>query len=296
MIDALELAGAAGDMVIDRIAARLTEAGAANGRTEAAALVEAFGREGPALDAAVDRCVAGEPVGLVLGRARFCGLSLEVMPGTLAPRAETEMLANRAIETLRSVIALNETVRLGNADGPLVVDMCCGVGNIALAIATHVPTAMVHAADLTEACVATAARNVERLGLGARVMVHRGDLFGAVEGYVAKGTVDVIACNPPYISTSRLAGDRAPLLAHEPREAFDAGPYGLGIHQRVIREAPAYLAPRGWLMFEFGAGQAKQISLLFDRSKQFGPVSFVRDEAGVERVAYAQRKESESNS
>ena len=42
-----------------------------------------------------------------------------------------------------------------------------------------------------------------------------------------EGTIDVVVCNPPYISTGRLAGDRAALLEHEPREAFDGGPYGL---------------------------------------------------------------------
>jgi release factor glutamine methyltransferase len=94
-------------------------------------------------------------------------------------------------------------------------------------------------------------------------------------------------CNPPYISSGRLTGDRAPLLRHEPREAFDAGPYGLSIHQRLVTEAARYLRRDGWLLCEFGSGQAKQIKILFDRSRRYAGVRMIPDDAGEERVAAA---------
>ena len=117
------------------------------------------------------------------------------------------------------------------------------------ALGTHAPidwsNAHVWAADLTGPCVETAKRNASALGLQSRVTVVQGDLFAALAGLQLEGTVDVIVCNPPYISTGRLAADRASLLKHEPREAFDAGPYGLAIHQRVVKAAPVFLKPGG---------------------------------------------------
>ncbi len=73
----------------------------------------------------------------------------------------------------------------------------------------------------------------------------------------------MIVCNPPYISTGRLSKDRAVLLEREPVQAFDGGPYGLSIHQRVLSDAPRVLRLDGKLLFEFGLGQDRQLALLF---------------------------------
>jgi methylase of polypeptide subunit release factors len=95
--------------------------------------------------------------------------------------------------------------------------------------------------------------------------------------------------NPPYISTGRLEGDRAHLLDGEPREAFDGGPYGISIHQRLAAEAPAFLKPGGWLAFEFGGGQERQVLALMTRARAYGPVELVNDAEGRPRVACAQK-------
>ena len=110
-------------------------------------------------------------------------------------------------------------------------------------------------------------RNVEHLGLGDRVEVCQGDLFAGLADQGLEGTIDIVVCNPPYISSGRLAGDRAELLEHEPREAFDGGPYGLSIHQRVMADAPRFLKPGGWLLMEFGLGQHRQVKILLDRTQ-----------------------------
>ncbi|MEB0160977.1 hypothetical protein QN405_25495, partial [Pseudomonas sp. AH2 (2023)] len=86
-----------------------------------------------------------------------------------------------------------------------------------------------------------------------------------------------------------LEHERASLLEHEPRAAFDAGPYGLAIHQRVIKEAVELLTPNGFLLFEFGLGQERQMTALFTRSKRYRDVRFVTNADGAPRVAVAQR-------
>ncbi|MGO4620496.1 class I SAM-dependent methyltransferase [Ensifer sp. 2YAB10] len=206
------------------------------------------------------------------------GVELELAPDVLVPREETELLGRKAVSVLADRPA-----------APTVIDMCCGSGNLALGIANEVPSARVWGADLTDSTVALARRNVDRLQTGARVSIRQGDLFGAFEGDNLEGTVDMIVCNPPYISTGRLEGDRAHLLESEPREAFDGGPYGISIHQRLIRDAVAFLKPGGWLLFEFGEGQDRQAAALLSRIKTYEPVTFATDRDGKPRVAIVRK-------
>jgi release factor glutamine methyltransferase len=213
------------------------------------------------------------------GRVPFMGLELGVAPGALIPREETELLGRAALAAIRQAPAARARV----------IDMCCGSGNLACAIAHHAPLCEVWASDLTDGCVEVARRNVERLGLSGRVRVLQGDLFQGLAGAALEGAVDVIVCNPPYISGKRLEGDRAALLEHEPREAFDGGPYGLSIHQRVLAEAPAFLRPGGALLFEVGLGQDRQVAALFRRARIYEDIRVVPDASGQGRVVCGRR-------
>jgi release factor glutamine methyltransferase len=205
------------------------------------------------------------------------GIELLVAPGALVPRAETELLGRTALAVLQHLAV----------PAPRVIDMCCGSGNLACGIAYHAPSAVIWASDLTDACAEMARRNVERLGLSDRISVRQGDLFDGLHDMGLTGKIDVIVCNPPYISAKRLDGDRAELLRHEPRVAFDGGPYGLSIHQRVMRDAPRFLRPGGTLLFEIGLGQHRQVESLFRRAQAYGDVKFATDDGGSPRVAYA---------
>jgi release factor glutamine methyltransferase len=210
---------------------------------------------------------------LASGTQTFLGVVLACGPGALVPRPETELLGRTAIDKIRG---LGRPAR--------VIDMCCGAGNLAAAIAVHVPDARVWASDLTDGCVMWARRNVEALNLTDRVTVAQGDLFAGLASAELDGSIDVIVCNPPYISTGRLQTDRAALLEHEPREAFDAGPYGLSVHQRVVREAGRFLRAGGWLLFEIGLGQERQVKALFDRARTYEDLELAPDATGAIRV------------
>jgi release factor glutamine methyltransferase len=200
--------------------------------------------------------------------ARFMDVELLVERGVLVPRAETELLGATALE----VMPVNARI----------IDMCCGSGNLACALASRSPNSRVWASDLTDACVSLARKNAAHTGVAERVSVVQGDLFSGLKDLV--GTIDLIVCNPPYISQAKLAGERAGLLANEPREAFDGGPYGLSIHQRVVREALPFLKPGGWLLFEVGLGQERQVKMLFDRTRAYEDMRTVANAAGEVRV------------
>lgn len=208
----------------------------------------------------------------------FMNVTIQLSPDVLVPREETEILGRAAIDIL-----------LGRTGRPWVIDMCCGSGNLACAVAAAVRPAAIWACDLTDSCVALARRNVEGLDLADRVQVCQGDLFAPLDRDRFGGRIDLVMCNPPYISTARLANEKGYLLREEPREAFDGGPYGLSIHQRIIATALDYLAPGGSIALEFGEGQEKQIASLFRRAGGYGKPRYLADEAGVPRAAVAQK-------
>jgi len=252
---------------------------------EAAYLVEVASRAGQAgqreraLEFAARRG-RGELLGHVLGVVRFMGVELLTDPDCLVPRRETEIVGRAAVRQLKA---------LDNA-APRVIDMCCGAGNLGCGIATQLPGARVWAADLTPGCVALARRNLQHVGVGERAEVHQGDLFAPLRDRGLEHSMDLVVCNPPYISSGRLGAERAELLAHEPREAFDGGPYGLTIHQRVLHDALEFLRPGGWLMFEFGLGQDRQLKLLFGRTRgAYVDIGWEQDAQGGARAAVARK-------
>lgn len=271
--------------LFDEITIILERGGVANAATEAERIVQAAKTSAPtdqegAARAMAERRAAGAPLDYVIGHKVFLGVNLIVAEGALAPREETELLGNTALDTIRS----------SGSAMPKVIDMCCGSGNLGCAIAHHVPAVRVWASDLTDGCIAVTRRNVEHVGVSERVVVAQGDLFAGFAGLDLEGLIDVVVCNPPYISQGKLATDRAELLEHEPREAFDGGPYGLSIQQRVVKEALPFLRPGGTLLFEIGLGQERQVKMLFDRSKEYEDIRLVANAAGEVRVVSGRKR------
>lgn len=270
----------------DDIAAILRGAKIANAVAEADRIVRAAQSSNPTGHEDEARKIAGRrakgvPLAYAVGHQMFMGVELIAAEGALAPREETELLGNSALEVARA----------SGSAAPRLIDMCCGSGNLACAIAIHLAGAKVWASDLTDGCIAVTRRNVMKLGIADRVVVAQGDLFAALAGFRLEGTINVVVCNPPYISQGRLATDRAELLEYEPREAFDGGPYGLSIQQRVIKEALAFLRPGGTLLFEIGLGQDRQVKSLFDRAKAYTDIRSVANVAGEVRVVSGRKRD-----
>lgn len=271
--------------LLDEVAAILGRGGIADPAAEADRIVRAAKTSAPAdheraARAMAQRRAAGAPLAYVTGYEVFMGVELIAAEGALAPREETELLGNTALKALRT----------SGFAAPRVIDMCCGSGNLACVIAHYLPGARVWASDLTDGCIAVTRRNVEHVGVADRITVAQGDLFAGLEGFNLKGSIDAVVCNPPYISQGKLATDRAVLLEHEPREAFDGGPYGLSIHQRVVKEALAFLRPGGALLFEIGLGQDRQVRILFDRTKAYEDIKLVTNAAGEVRVVSGRKR------
>jgi release factor glutamine methyltransferase len=233
------------------------------------------------LDTLLQHRLDGVPLAHLTGRQQFLGLELLVGPDALIPRRETELLAQAAIDLLLA--------RPLHAPPPLVVDVCTGSGNVAVAIAARVPAARVLCADLSEGAVELARQNVAQLGVTGQVQVRCGDLLAPFSDPELQGAVDLLTCNPPYISTRTLDKLPAEIAHHEPRLAFDGGALGLSIVQRLIREAPRLLMPGGALMLEIGRGQGPMLLERLRRSRQFFGATGLCDAGGAVRVITTRR-------
>jgi len=191
----------------------------------------------------VHRRAGGEPVAYITGRRDFWSLPLDVSPATLIPRPETELLVEQVLARLRG--------------GGSLLDLGTGSGAIALAVASERPDAVVAAVDASAAALEVARGNATKLGLG-RVCFFAGDWFAPVAGR----RFDVVASNPPYIEADdRHLGEGD--LRFEPLSALASGPDGLDDIRRIAANAPAHLAPGGWLLVEHGWNQGAAVRDIF---------------------------------
>ena len=233
--------------------------------------------ERDALRALVRRRGAHAPVAYLRGEQEFYGVTLEVTPDVLIPRPETEHLVEVALRWLRATQLAK----------PVVADVGCGSGAVAIALALEVPEATVWATDVSEAALAVAARNVARHRLADRVrLVHADVLHARSNAADLPQSFDVVLSNPPYVA----AGERLPrtVADYEPHGALFAGQDGLDVVRRLIPEARARLREPGLLAIEHGAEQAA-VSRALLLAQDFAGASVLRDLAGHDRVSLAWR-------
>lgn len=252
----------------------------ASAGTEALPLLEPDGGASQVLRELVARRLAGEPLAHITGRQHFMGMEMLSGPDALIPRAETELLAGCAVQLLH---------RMESSAGAVVIDVCAGSGNLALAIAKHVPGARVYAADIGGDAIALAQRNAVHLGLAQRIAFSVGDLLAPFDGPGLHGNVDLIVCNPPYISSAKVATMPVEISRHEPAAAFDGGALGVSILMRLVDAAPRFLRNGGHLAFEVGAGQGPAMARRLRSRPEYTDVQLLEDAGGVVRVLAVQR-------
>jgi release factor glutamine methyltransferase len=226
------------------VASRLRAAGCVFAEDEAELLI-ATARTPDELDAMVEQRAGGLPLEQVLGWAEFCGLRIAVEPGVFVPRRRTEFLVQQAVLLVPSPEAI-------------VVDLCCGAGAIAAALAAAVPDVEVHAIDLDPAAVRCARRNVPG-------RVYQGDLYQPLPARL-RGRVGILAANVPYVPTGEIGFLPPEARAHEPLVALDGGPDGLDVLRRVAVGAPEWLVPGGHLLIETSERQVPAASAAFAAS------------------------------
>lgn len=198
-----------------------------------------------ALAPLVDRRCAREPLQHLTGLAPFRSMELAVGPGVFVPRPETEMVAQLAIDALRSAAS----------DAPLAVDLGTGSGAIALAMATEVPHARVFAAENSVDAFVWTRQNVARIGAEnvTLAFIDLAEAFPELDG-----TVSVVASNPPYVPDDAIPRDPEVRL-FDPPAALYGGPDGLDAVRHLSRVGLRLAHPGGTIVIEHGEWQGAAI-------------------------------------
>jgi release factor glutamine methyltransferase len=234
-------------------------------------LVDTVGAEDQAVYAELlARRAEREPLQHLTGTAAFRHVELRVGPGVFVPRPETELLAGWAIDRAREAAAT-----------PVVVDLCCGSGAIALSVAEEVPGAQVHAVELDPSAHEWAQANLAGTGVDLRL----GDMADSLPDL--DGTVDVVVCNPPYIPLDAWASVAPEARDHDPALALWSGDDGLDAMRVLEVTARRLLRPGGWVGAEHADVQGEVAAAVFLDSGRWTEVRDHRDLAGRARYVTA---------
>lgn len=227
-----------------------------------------------AMNAAVKRLAAGEPMAYIMGEWEFYGLNLIVTPDVLIPRDDTVAVAE---------IAINQALFL--EEKPRILDLCTGSGCIGLAIASRVKDAKVTLADLSREALAVAKKNVTIHKMTGRVSCVQVDALKEPPAFL--GQFDMIVSNPPYITTKEMGELPRSVDDYEPHLALWGGEDGLDFYRSIAQRYRKCLKPGGFLCFEFGEGQGDDVCNILTAAG-FTVRDRVRDYNDRERAVIAQ--------
>ena len=215
-----------------------------------------------------EKRIAGIPLPYLLGEWSFYGRTFKVNPHVLIPRADTEILIEKALS------------KINVRDRYEVLDLGCGTGIIGITIALERPLSKVTLIDQSEHAIQNTKEN-QTFYQVTNVMIQKSDWFSALD----QTRFDVILSNPPYLE------DNDPHLSQgledEPLDALVSGPTGIEAIQYIIENAKNHIKPSGWLFIEHGYNQAIILKDLFEKNG-YQHIENAKDIHGIHRVTFAQ--------
>jgi len=231
-------------------------------------------------DEALARRATGVPAQYITGHQEFWGLDFILSPAVLIPRPETEHVVEAVLELAK--LAQPDGRSRPSPHGLRIIDVGTGSGAIALALAKELPSAEIHATDISPEALDIARANAARHELTSRIEFHETDLLSGLP----TGSFDIVVSNPPYVGESEEDSVQLEVRKFEPRNAVFAGPTGLEVIERMIPQARAALAPGGWLVLEISGTIADRVRSLLS---SWDEVEIRNDLQGIARVAMARK-------
>ena len=216
------------------------------------------------------------PVQYLLNEQEFYGRKFYVDKGVLIPRQDTEILVEKMIDTLKDKVLKNEI-------HPKILDIGVGSGIIGITAALEIESSYVLGVDISDKALETAEKNKKILKV-PNIKFLKSNLFENVEFK----QFDMIVSNPPYISLNEVGIMSDDTLLHEPSEALFAENDGLYFYYEICQKASDYLADFGYLLFEIGYKQGKNVAKIM-ASSGFKNIEVVKDLAGLDRVVIGQK-------
>lgn len=223
--------------------------------------------ESEALTLAIARRENREPIQYILGKWDFYRQSYVVDENCLIPRADTEILVEKAIELLPT--------------GARFVDLCTGSGCIAISILCERSDLSAVMVDKFEKTLALAKRNSDLNGVSDRVDPMLFDVL-TEDTNLDTMSFDAIISNPPYIRPEVIE-TLAKEVRYEPYAALCGGDDGLIFYRKIVSDYSRFLKKDGFFLFEIGYDQAEQIKEIAE-DNGFS-CDIVKDYSANDRVA-----------
>lgn len=223
--------------------------------------------ETAAYEALLNKRVQHVPLQHLTGIQEFMGYPFRVNEHVLIPRQDTELLVLEAQKHI--------------GKGSRVLDLCTGSGCIIISLAKTCEAAEFTGADISEEALKTAQDNAAYLQ--ARVRFLKSNLFEKIEG-----TFDCIVSNPPYIRSEEILQLMPEVRDFEPHLALDGSADGLYFYRKIVEESQRYLTESGWLLFEIGCDQGKDVSVLMEEAG-YTEIEVKKDLAGLDRAVCGRR-------
>jgi len=231
-------------------------------------------KETEGFDQLLGRRASREPSAYIIGSQPFLALNILVDRSVLVPRPETELL----VETILDEINKRSMLQ----DPWSIADIGTGSGAIAVSLAKNLPNAKAIGIDTSPEALQIAQKNAESHQVCDRCLFVQGDLLDPL-----REPVDIIISNPPYIPSAEIEILQPEVRDWEPRSALDGGEDGLKYIRQLIDKCPGYLKPGGWLVFEFGFGQAGAINKMIELNGKYHAVKIIKDYSGIDRILSA---------
>ncbi|MCX7830546.1 MAG: peptide chain release factor N(5)-glutamine methyltransferase [Acidobacteria bacterium] len=205
-----------------------------------------------------------EPIQYITGVQPFYSTAVKVGKGCLIPRAETEFV-------------VEETLKIASDfDCPKIADLGCGSGAIIKAVSQELKRGVLIGVEKSKDSLFWARKN---LSGEKNCKLILGD-FGSAPFLK---DIDIIACNPPYLTKEEYKKLPKEIKLYEPKSAL----LTKGIfyfYESALNFAKWALRTNGFIVFEIGSEQAKR-HLHFSRiSESFQICKKIRDYAGRLRV------------
>lgn len=212
-----------------------------------------------------------EPIAYIIGKCEFMGLDFYLNNDTLIPRADTEILVEKAIETINK-----NNLKTG-------LDIGTGSGAIAISILKYCENMKMTAIDINENAILKATENAKINQVLDRILFIKSDLF---ENIFKK--FDIIVSNPPYIKTDIIEELEDNVKKYEPKRALDGGEDGLIFYKKITEKATEYLNKDGYLIYEIGYDQAEDVKEIMKKNN-FENIKILKDFAEFDRVVFGKK-------
>lgn len=211
----------------------------------------------------------GIPLQYIFGKEDFYGRTFTVLENVLIPRQDTEI----SVEIILKLVKENNIKSM--------LEIGCGTGIVSITVDLESEGKInITSVDISPYAIKNS--NINKKILKSSIKILKSNLFEKVDE-----KFDLIYSNPPYIKTSEIENLQVEVRNHEPRLALDGGSDGLYFYRKIIKESQNYLNKNGFLVFEIGYDEAKDVLLLM--RKKFN-VEIFKDLNNLDRVVVGQLK------